>query len=283
MPASSWLIGSIPDCAQNTIRVVANAVSTDINIAAGDYYVFDQTASLSAAARLSAALLSHAQIGSAEVHLQSSGVVRIVTDVACTIQWLTGTEIRDLVGATGTLTPAALVHTLPRSKYIWCPRRQENVPKSRLLTQGWKVYDTQVSEAGTSEIVATTNNEWRENEFEWPMLDNSLVWTDDEDPEEYWPGFYDVVSRRFRRFKMWSGHSAAPVIADSDGSYGTVYASIDGDAGDWTDGTPTILGPYKMLPASRGKLSWDYERDADKLVESRNKVSLKVRQVTEYS
>lgn len=282
MAASSWLIGSIPDCQQNTIRVVANAVSSDHNIAAGDYYVTDATASLSAASALSGALLAHAEIGDATVAIRSDGVVQIITDIACTIQWLTGTEIRDLMGATGTLTPSATTHTLAQSKYLWCPRRPENVPSARLLTHGRKVFDTQVSEAGTSEIVATTNNEWRENEFEWPMVDNALVWTNSEASREYWPGFYDVVSRRFRRFKLWSGHGTA-VEADSTGALGSVVTSANGSGHAFSGNEPTVLGPYKMLPASRGKLSWDYERDGEKLVESRNKVSLKVRQVTEYS
>lgn len=273
MPTSAWLVGSIPSVPQQTITVTANAVATAIAIPAGDYYVFDRTASLSAINAFATAVLSHSQIDEVNVNVASDGTIDIEyldasTPRATQVVWTSGTEIRDLLGSTGNLASNSQ-HALAHSRYLWVPGRGENVPKSRLGSQGWYVYDTAIAESGTSEMMFTRNNAWRENEFEFPHVVNSRVWTPAEAGGEYFQ-FFDRVLSRGRRWKLYR---ESPY--DSDGSYGTVFST------DGTDDMGEILGPYK-LTAERGHMHWNYKR-TEAYREFVHPIEISGRLVSEYA
>lgn len=242
MVTSNLLIGSYESVPQCTLSITANAVvDATQSIAAGSYYLYDSSNSLSLLYQLRAALEAHTQITTATVWIGPDRKVHITTSPNNAAISFTGdTTARDLLGFTGNLLSASQHNASLISPLLWSPRMTE-ISEAPLGLAGRRVYDTVVGSSGTANVVATQHNSWVQNDFRWRNVPVARVWTTSELGGE-WVKFYDQVLRKFRRFKL--------------------YRTFSDIAGDTTPGSLTdVLGPYKMRHEG-GLVQWEYKRES---------------------
>lgn len=209
MPAvtTDLCIGSYPTLPAQTMSVTANAVTADVVLASRSYYLYDTTAygaDWSLIDRLESAIATHAELvgQNVTVVLQRDLRVRIDADINFTLTWPVDGVLRDLLGFTGNLSPAADSHTAPDiSPLIWSAGRTASY-RARLDTSGTPVHDTAVGQAATGVVTATRHNTLRSNAAIWRYVANSRIWTTDEENGEFFVFWQEVLSRA-RRFKIW--------------------------------------------------------------------------------
>lgn len=223
MSTTMWFMGSYPALPASTVTV-----STAGAIAAGNYYLWDATASQSLVDALAAALVSAGAAG-ASVTLTKSGHVRIDLGAVDSVTW-SSSAVRDLYGYTGNLSGSQVYLAPNRSPLFWSPGRTEIVPDGSLGSQGARAYDTQFSDA-PGWMVAVTQNTWRVARFEFGFIPTDRFSTKDELNGEYTTFFHEVL-RNGRLFKA--------------------YRTIDEDTTDTTTAVTIpvgeVLGPYVFQP-----------------------------------
>ena len=231
MPLSSWWVGSFPDLPTQTISVTANAVTEDLDIAAGSYYVAHHSGPLSLCEALETALETHSEITTATVILSRDRLVRVTCDVAFTLTW-TDTEARDVLGCAN-FGVSQTTQVAPNvSPYLWVPDRPAD-PSARLGRDGDTVYDTVVSQSGGSpaNIVATQHDERTYNTFDVRFIRSQYFDSGVGSIGGEYRTFFDTVLRRLRRFALYRDtlHDEADT---------TSVGLINGNH----------LGPYRMVP-----------------------------------
>ncbi len=169
MPTVDVCIGSryIP---ATTVNVVANAVGTGLAFPAGYYYLTHGTASLSLLDAFVTMLETHAEITTGTAIITRSGRTRIAADLSTQItSWGSDTTLRDALGFAGTLALAAAHVTTTPSPMFWSPGKTVST-EARLGSDGIRVKDTMANRSAPGSVVATTNNEWRENVLRWRFI-----------------------------------------------------------------------------------------------------------------
>lgn len=263
MPTSSWWVGSWPDMAAQSISVDSGGAEA-LSVTAGSYYLSHHTAALSACEALETALETHTAITTATVILSRDRLVRITCDASFTLTW-TDTDLRDFLGFSSNLTPAATSFTADAvSDYLWVPDRPEN-PSARLGRHGDIVYDTVISQSGGASpyIVATQHDSRVYNDFDVRFVPNDYYDTGNDGGGEY-RTFFTSTLRRIRNF--------------------AIYRDTTHDETDTTDvalASGDHLGPYRMIP-SGGPIGFRNMREIAN-VEKLHRVQLSVVQATEYS
>lgn len=267
MPDSSWLIGSYPSMPEQTLSVTANAVTADVTIDAGSYYLHDHLSSRSLVEVTAAAIQSHTQITTCTGILSRDRMVRFTADIAFSLTW-TDTVARDVLGFTGNLTPADTTHVADVvSQYLWVPDRESD-PDARLGRDGDVMYDTVVSSSGGSDahIVATQHDSRVINEFDFHHVRTAYFDTGvDVNNGGQYRAFFTEVLRRFRRFKVYEN-----TLHDENSS--TDVGLLAGDA----------LGPYRFRPAGGGPIRFSNVRHIPK-VEKYHRAVLPVVLTSEYA
>lgn len=264
--ASNILIGSNPSVPATTLAVTVDGTLENLAVAAGKYYLDDPTASLSLMQTVAAALVTHTKITACTIKIRQDRKTQMtLTTTAGTtaIDWSSDTTVRDMLGySQGNLAGANAYTSASISKYLWSPMRLE-ITKARLDTQGEPEHDTVTTESGDGVVVAREHNTWRSNELRWPNTANARVWTTSEAGGEY-IAFWDMVLRRFNRFKVYRNFNDAGTVSDS------------------TEHTlSTAYGPYKPKH-SRGPYEFNYRREIEH-VDTRHEVVMRIRSVPEYS
>lgn len=203
MPTSSVLIGSHPAIPATTLGITANAVPENLSWSAmAGGYLYHPTAGLSIVTALETLLNTHSELSDVQVFITESGYVRITSSVAFALTgWGSDTTLRDLLGATTTLSSGA-AHLMPsRSPLIWVPGKPDS-SEARMGSDGILVKDTYAGRSAPGQVVATTNNTWRRNRFWWGYLNVDQVETVP-DANGTWAVWWDQVASRYRRFNLY--------------------------------------------------------------------------------
>jgi hypothetical protein len=208
MATSAWLIGSRPHVPETEIRVVANSVTEFLTVPAGDYYLWDGTASQSLVDAVATAIATHSEITSCDGDLRQNRKAVFVANVAFEItSWGAGDNIvRNMLGFSSTTAAALATQEANNvSPYLWSPKKPESSDVYPGRT-GRLMKDTAVGQAGTSVISATQNNTSFQNTFRWR---NVLVerYQSSSEPAASEGGTYEAfwgaVLSRFYRFRLY--------------------------------------------------------------------------------
>jgi hypothetical protein len=199
-------IGSYPSLPEQSISTTANAVTEAFILPARSYYLTEASpSSFDLLYRLGTNSVGLAELPlGLSFTLQRDLRVRVTSldAVAFTLTWPTDGVLRDLLGFTGNLSPAAVTHTATNiSPLIWSAGRTASY-SARLDTDGTPVHDTAIGQAATGVISSTSHNTYRENSIIWRYVTNARVWTTAEAGGELY-AFWDRVLRRSARFKVY--------------------------------------------------------------------------------
>lgn len=233
-----WMVGSYPDFEGGE----AVTVSTTGTVAAGDYYLWDSTASLSLASQVITALTS-AGATTPALFFTPSGRLRLTFGAVTSVTW-DDTVLRDVLGFAGNLSGAAAYTATSLSPLFWSPGRTESPRMGVLGSQGAKAYDSEFSE-GPGWAISTTQNEWYEQRFTWSYIPTERFATKDEANGEFVKFFHEVLVRA-RLFKAY--RSIAEDRTDT-----TSQATVPVDE---------VLGPYVWKPRARGGIAFPFARES---------------------
>lgn len=222
---SDWLIGEvlIP-----TGGYAYTINGTSYGVAAGNYYLYDSTGTLSLLQQLEDDMDTEG-ITNASVFLTEAGYVRITADDNFAIVW-TDSEFRDLLGWQATIASTTAATAPLKSPAFWSPAYPGLPGKSPSGMSGAKVYDTAITFSPDGQTGQSTRHHTSTiQNLSWNMVINSRVWTTDDTGlgGEYRKFYDDVLSKTYR-----CKH----------------YVNVDEGTGttDITGSLPTALGPYKM-------------------------------------
>lgn len=223
MPTSDWLIGSYPNLEAQSLTVTVSGNSDPIQIAAGDYYLYDDTSAFDLLNTLTNALSGHTEGPGVSAALREDRRVVITSNPAMAITWPLDGILRDLLGYTGNLA-SGTSHVAPNiSPLFWSGGRPAISVGARLGTDGVPVRDIAVGQSGTGRVVVTSHNRYRRHTLGWRFVTNGRVWTESENNGELVVFFDNVLVER-RRFKLWrnvpedlNGTDTVDVAGDGDG------------------------------------------------------------------
>jgi len=235
MATTMWFLGAYPSLPASTVTVTGPGT-----IPAGNYYLWDSTASQSLVDALEAALVEAGAAG-ASVTLTKSGHVRIDLGTTGSITWSDAT-VRNLYGFTGNLSGSQVYVAPNRSPLFWSPGRTEIIPEGSLGSQGARNYDTEISDA-PGYVVAVTQNVWRTATFQFGFIPTDRFSTKNELNGEYTTFFHEVL-RNGRPFKAYR-----TIDEDEDDTTNPVTIPVD-----------EVLGPYSWRPDRR--VVFPYERES---------------------
>ena len=253
---SSWLVGSAALAAQSvTIDGTPEA------IAAGTYYLYDATASLSLLSKMVAAMTAAGVAAAAGVVLLNRKV-KLSSSGVFTVTWPADGVLRDLLGFSGNLAAASSYTASAISPLLWSPGKPESPQRSPLGVAGHRVYNTQIGVAEDGTTFSTTSGYRTIQEYRWTYVHTSRVQTSAEAGGEFARFFSEVLIKA--RWKLYRA------IAEDDTSTTAVT---------W----PTAIGPYFMTPDSRAP-DWDFNRSSGfEFGDCRNDLALKCHVVPEVS
>lgn len=121
MSAAAWLIGSIT-LPRQELTIVQGATSEFCNFDEGSYYLRSATATLSMLAEMVAAINLHTLVSGAAAVVRRDRLITISATQSFTLAWPADGVLRDLLGFTGALTPAATSFTATNiSPLLWSP------------------------------------------------------------------------------------------------------------------------------------------------------------------
>lgn len=262
MATGSWLIGSYETMPAQTWSVTANAVTEDVTIAAGNYYLEDTTTSRSLCEAAQTALNSHSQVADATVVLGRDRLVHIDCSVALAIDF-TDTVARNMLGFQANLLSATGHDASLISRYLWVPDKPESPEEAILGVEGYTVKNVRAGLSGLNgHVVITQNDERVYNNFFWDCLLPDRFWTTNELGGE-WHEFWDTVVSQGLRFKLYRN-------ATNDETSETAVNITAGNQ----------LGPYKYR-FSGGRTQFDVRRKQP-LADANFRVELPVIVVEDY-
>lgn len=218
--AADLLIGSYPNLEAQSLSVTASSVTEPVAIAAGSYYLYDTLGTQRGLTeRMMNALLSHSVLSDVVLYLTEQLYIRIVSSTAFTLTWPSDGILRDLLGFTGSLSPAAAVHTATRRSPLLWTAGKPTTWEARVGTDGILVRDIAVGQSGPSTMRATSFNRYRRNTLSYRYVANARMWTTAEAGGEFFTFFDQVLAER-RRFKVWRNcpvDFAGVDVLESDG------------------------------------------------------------------
>jgi hypothetical protein len=265
MVAGSWLVGSYEDMPAQTWSVTANAVTEDVTIPAGSYYLDDSTNSRSLVQAVATALNSHSQISDAVCLLAPDRHVFMETTATNFDVTFTDTVARNMLGFSANLSGDSSYFAPLYSRYLWVPGKRESPSEAIQGVDGYTVKDTRAGLSGLGgRVVVTHNDERTYNEFFWDCLTAARFWTTSELGGE-WHEFWDTVVSAGLRFKLYRGT--------------TESSSVDTDVGLLASDQ---LGPYKHRFTQGGRVAFDVQRK-QALADANFRVTLPVIVVADYT
>lgn len=193
-------------------------------IAAGSYYLYSATNSLSLLYQFQTAMTA-ASVTSAAAYLTEAGYVRITGGSTFAVTW-TNTTLRDLLGFTGDLSGASSYVAPLHSKLWWSPGYDET-PDTPTGVESMPMPDTVItSSRDGSAVLFTTNYTQQHQSYKWDVVPITKVWTSSELGGEY-KAWWDTVGRAGLRWYLWPG--------------------VDEDSGSTTQATlSSPQGPFKL-------------------------------------
>lgn len=216
----SWLIGAINFGSDQDVTISSSAEA----VSAGNYYLRDNTASISLIDALAAAMTS-AGVTAPNVFMDQSGYVRITAGSSFTVDW-TDTALRDALGWTGNITSTTSAVAQKQSPLFWSPGWPET-PTTPVGIAGYEMPDTQITTSPTGLTTRHTTHHtaiWQE--YFWRSVSIDRVW-DAADNGGTFHRFWTEVLYPGYPFYLYSD------IQENVGSSSAVV---------WVTG----LGPYKL-------------------------------------
>lgn len=205
---TSVLVGSRPSIPATALNVVANAVGEVLPFLGGDYYLDHPTGALSLLTQMVAVLNGHTQLLGTGAVITRSRRVLLTNATAFSVDWGSNTTLRDLLGFSSNLA-SATSHLAPLvSPLLWAAGKPES-SSARMGADGVLVKDTYAGRSGPGVVVATANNEWRENTFTWGYVHVDRI-EQVPDVGGTWATWWSQVGSRFARFWL-----ARNVLEDS--------------------------------------------------------------------
>jgi hypothetical protein len=237
MATTSWLIGSRPNLAAQTLTIEG----APHVITAGSRYLYASSSALSIIARVEAAM-DAAGVTGAAVYLTKARKVRITASGTFTLNWPADGVLRDLLGFNGNLAAASSYVATYVSPLLWSPLKPESPEDAPLGVVGHKVHNAYFSQSphdGTTSAVIHGSRTY--NVFRWGHVPIDRVQTSNGAGGE-WATFWDsvvVLGSRFFHFRC-----------DEDvAGTSTAEAAIT-----------VPLGPYVLRAPGRGVPDWDFQR-----------------------
>lgn len=228
MPESAWLVGSIFLTAFN---IEVNGVNKAFG--SGYYYLRHATAALSLIDALETALQTEA--AGAEWYVTEDRTVRLqpLGGQPVAIDWLSSTNVRDLVGYAGNQASSDAAYDAPNvSPMLWSPGWLA-IPETILGTAGYATNDhtTMVSADGT---VALTDHFYSQV---WQNLSWSHILVDRMRASGTGGGTFHELYEQFLKL----GYSVRyyESISEADGSMTAVT---------WDDSSTNSFGAYRLRP-----------------------------------
>lgn len=263
MASGALLLGSYENFPEQTVSVTQTSPE-NCTVSAGNYYLDDPTNSVSVCAQLAAALTGHSEITVATCWIGEDRLVHLAATQSFTLSWGSATILRDMLGFTGNLSPAATQFDADViSDYLWHPNKPE-APDSLLATHGNTIWDTRFGMAGGGRIVTTTNVSRTENKFGWRFVTDDRFRTTDELGGEYHT-FWNTVLSQGLRFTLYRNRTSDDT-SDTD----IALSSLN------------RFGPYKLKGPSSGSVGFQHRR-AERWIDATYHVDIPVMQVDEYS
>jgi hypothetical protein len=241
------LIGSTRLTETQTMAVTATATTEDCDVAAGNYYLYDDESAFDSFLAVINALDSHSILtGNVYVTLGVDLHVHLVsTGAAFSLNWADAIELRDMLGFTINLT-SATTHRAPNiSPLLWSAGRTTTW-EARVGTNGIKIADVARGQSGPGTVRSNRHNTHRRNTLIYRYVLNSRVWTEDEENGEF-VTFWDQVLVPGHRFKVWRNY-----LEDLNDSSSELSPHDPTDFGPIPSGNPTsesafiYVGPNEM-------------------------------------
>lgn len=239
------LIGSYPSLPAQTLTIsTAGPIAEDHDVAAGDYYLYDDGSSFDLLAAIATAINAHSIVTGATVEILDNLLVRIASATSFALTWPTDGVLRDLLGFTGNLTTATSHTATNISPLLWSPGKRASTA-ARFGADGTPVVDAAWAQAGPGRVYATSHNEYRKQTLSWRYLLNARVWTTSEENGEF-IAFWRNVLIKARPFKVWRN------LTEGSGS--------SWDIADDGDGVLPSTGAYVYQPGGRpSEMPWARE------------------------
>ena len=198
---SSWLIGSITLSSAATLTIDGN----DQDVAAGSYYLYDPTASLSLIKQVENAIA--AVVAGSTVYIGRDRKVRIDFNGNSTTIDIP-LAIRAALGFTQSSYAAATSRTAERvSTLLWSPGWPETPIGAPVGTAGRVVYDRVMTASPTGQtFTVTLHHSSTLVSWNWLAVRQDRAWTTSALPGEY-VDFFDRIIVRGKRMKLYSNMS----------------------------------------------------------------------------
>lgn len=168
--AAAWLIGSIEAMPSQTVTIAGVPL-----ILSGDLYLYDTTLARSLISKF-AGLMSTAGVAAPLAFIRRSGYVYLESSGVFTVNWGTGTILRDLLGFDANLAGASSYVAPNKSPLLWMPGKPETPVGHRLGLVGHKVSTHfQAVSAYTGRAESVSHGDRYFARYSFPMVDNTLV------------------------------------------------------------------------------------------------------------
>lgn len=260
MAATSWLIGSRPDLAEQTLTINGD----EQTVTAGSRYLYSSNSTLSLLAWVKAAMDAVPVAGAAAVLTRGRKVKLSATGVF-TVDWAGGEELRDLLGFNGDLAGSSTYIATNISPLLWSPGKTETPEDAPLGQLGHRIENAFFSDSpfdGTTSVVIHGARTF--NAFAWERVVMARVQFAGEAGE--WATWWREVAVVGSRFYLWRANEDA-----TGASTATVSLTQP-------------LGPYVLRGPGRGSPDWDFKRSRGlQTVDRRADLSLQVQVVPEVS
>lgn len=260
MAATSWLIGSRPDLAEQTLTIDGD----EQTVTAGSRYLYASSSALSLLARVEAAMDDAGVAGAAAV-LTRSRKVKLTAAGVFTLDWEGGEDLRDLLGFNADLAGSASYVATNISPLLWSPGKTETPEEAPLGQLGHRIENAFFSDSpfdGTTSVVI--HGARILNTFSWGHVPMGRVQAAGEAGE--WATWWREVAVVGSRFFLWRANEDA-----TGASTATVSLTQP-------------LGPYVLRGPGRGSPDWDFKRSRGlQLVDRRADLSLQVQVVPEFT
>lgn len=242
---TTWLIGSYPNLPQQDFTI--NAVP--VTIAAGSYYLFAPTGSLSLFDQLKSAMALAGLVG-ADVRFLQNRKIEIRANGNFSLTWPGDGLLRNLLGFTGDLPGGTNSYIAPLvSDYVWSGAKPMTWVGSPVEVLGRPAYDQQTSVTPDGTVTSTGHFALPTNSFSWRFVVVDRYQTDQAAGGEF-VAFHDNVLRWGRNFLLWWK------VTETDLDVPQVLPN------------PDAKGPYILDPKKRGGLVspfWKRSRGFERL------------------
>lgn len=237
---TAWLIGSYASLPEQDVTIAGSGQT----IAAGDWYLYDPTNSLSLLYAVQQAMLAAGVAGATAVLCENRKVKLSSGGANFTVTWV-DLLLRDLLGFTGNLSGASSYVADGVSPLLWSPARTENPALAPMGVRGAKqhaVFQAVSPYSGKTEAMSHGYREY--NRFTFPYVDVDRIRTQTDGEGGVFDTWFDNVAVPANLWKLYRE------VGENTAS--TTAAVLD-----------TPLGPY-VFSAERRGVSYQYDRSRGK-------------------